>query len=207
MRRIGHFVRRRGLEVVLAVCVAHLGWLVFAGAYPNEPGVVSSQQNDDFPDTYIGRIHLDLTGPNHSVRLTWVGPDAAGQDTGPFRSSPGAGWGDNDCNDPVESNCLNSKCTPKGERKVEGFADHLQDTPQHRFVTWIDELRQIGFHSCPSVESNPSSAGCVRLESYAARLIYDNSIKGVTEILIDGTWTNPAARRGEVETGRGGDES
>jgi hypothetical protein len=41
------------------------------------------------------------------------------------------------------------------------------------------------------VEPYPASKGCVRLEPFAARLIHDNSIEGVTEIVIDGTWTNP----------------
>jgi hypothetical protein len=191
MAAVLQFVRRRGFEIALVLCALHLGWLMYAAAKAEKPGEISSQRNTDFPSTRIGRIHLDLTSPDHSVRLAWVGPEAAAQDTGPFRSSPGAGWGTNDCNDPVESNCPDSKCTPKGLRKVEGFANNLQDTPQHRYVTWIDRQRAIGFHSCPSVERVPASAGCVRLVPYAARLIHDNSIEGVTEILIDGTWTNP----------------
>ena len=191
MEPVVQFVWRWGLEVALVACVAHLGWLMYAHANPGEPGVVGSQRNSDFPNTYIGRIHLDLTSPNQWLRLSWGGPDAANQNTGPFRSSPGAGWGDNNCNDVVESNCPGSLCTPKGVRKVEGFADYLKDSPVHRYVTWIDVRRAIGFHSCPSVEPVPASAGCVRLESYAARLIHDNAIKGKTEIVIDGIWTNP----------------
>jgi len=192
------FATRWGLEVALVACVAHLGWLMYAVANPEEPGVVPSQRNGDFPNTYISRIHLDLTSPNHWVRLTWAGPRARSQDVGPFRSSPGRGSGTNDCNDPVESNCPGSNCTPKGVRMVEGFADHLADTPQyHRYVTWIDKRRAIGFHSCASVEPYPASAGCVRLEPYAARLIHDNAIEGVTEIVIDGTWTNPSRVVGE----------
>jgi len=170
---------------------------VYAAADPEGPGVVPSQRNSDYPNTHIDRIHLDLTSPNHWVRLTWIGPDAANQLSNPFRSSPGAGWGTNDCNDPVESNCPDSRCTPKGLRKVEGLMDHLKDTPGHHYVTWIDKRRSIGFHSCPSVEPVPASAGCVRLEPYAARLIHDNSIVGKTEILIDGTWTNPRTLAGE----------
>jgi len=197
MRTLAQFVRRWGLELALVACAAHLGWLVYAAAYPNEPGMVASQRNSGFPDTYIGRIHLELTSPNHYVTLTWAGPDTARQDAGPFPSSPGAGWGTNDCNDSVESNCPDSRCTPKGMRKVEGFTDHLEDTPQHRYVTWIDKRRAIGFHSCMWVERYPASAGCVRLEPHAARLIYDNSIVGKTEIVIDGTWTNPNVRSRE----------
>lgn len=186
------------------LCTAHLGWLVYGAAFPKEPGAVPNQRNKDFPNTYIGRIHLDLTSPHHWVTLTWKGPRAAHQDRGPFRSSPGAGWGTNDCNDPVESNCPGSNCTPKGTRLVEGFADHLQDTPQYRYVTWIDKRRSIGFHSCRKVEPYPASAGCVRLEPYAARLIHDNALEGLTEIVIDGTWTKPMALA-TPEAGNGGE--
>ena len=185
------FVRRRGLEIALAACAAYVGWLVYPIISYTEPGIVPSLRNRDFPNTFISRIRLDLTSPNQWVRLTWIGPRAASQDTGPFRSSPGAGGGTNDCNDSVESKCPGSNCTPKGVRKVEGSADHLRDTPQYRYVTWIDKRRAIGFHSCTSVEPYPASHGCVRLEPYAARLIHDNSIVGKTEILIDGTWTKP----------------
>jgi hypothetical protein len=85
---------------------------------------------------------------------------------------------------------------------VEGFSDCLQDTPGHRYVTWIDVRRSIGFHSSSQIPSVPASHGCVRLEPYVARLIHDNSIQGVTEILIDGTWSNPREAKG-VEQGTG----
>ena len=114
---------------------------------------------------------------------------AASQDRGPFHSSPGAGWGTNDCNDPIESNCPDSRCSPKGLRKVEGFGDFLTDHPESTHVTFIDSQRRIGFHSATDVPSYPASQGCVRLELYAAKLIHDNSVAGTTEILIDGTWT------------------
>jgi len=198
------FLTRRWLEGALVVCVAHLGWLGYSAAFPRVPDVVPSQRNSDFPNTNIGSIHLDLTSPNHWVRLTWVGPEADEQDVGPFRSSPGAGWGNNDCNDPIESNCPDSKCTPKGMRMVEGFMDHLKDTPGFRYVTLIDARRRLGFHACNTVPRVPASAGCVRLEPYAARLIHDNSIVGKTEIVIDGTWTNPnVAGSGERGAGSG----
>jgi hypothetical protein len=188
--------RRRIIEIAIVVCAAHLGWLSYAIMLPKQPGVISSQRNRDFPHTHIGRIHLDLTSPNHWVRLTWVGPRAADQDAGPFRSSPGRGWGSNDCDDPIESNCPGSRCTPKGMRKVEGFQNHLKDSPQCRYVTFIDMRRAIGFHSHSSIPPFPASYGCVRLDPYVARLIYDNSIIGKSEILIDGTWTDPAKQSG-----------
>jgi hypothetical protein len=195
-------VKRRALEIVLVCCSVYLSWQVYSALNTIEPENVPSLCNRDFPSTYIGGIHLNLTSPHQHVRLKWIGPDAAEQDSGPFRSSPGAGWGANDCNDPVESNCPDSRCTPKGLRRVEGFRDHLKDTPVHQYVTWIDKKRSIGFHSCPSVEPVPASAGCVRLEPFAARLIHDNSIEGVTEIVIDGTWTNPR-QAGSREQGAG----
>lgn len=162
----------------------------------------TSLRNANFPSTYIGRIHLDLSSPYHWVGLTWVGPDANSQDTGPFRCSPGAGWGTNDCNDPVESNFPDSRCTPKGVRKVEGLQNHMKDAPELRYVSWIDMRRAISFHSHASVPSYPASQGCVRLEPYAAQLIHDNSIVGTTEIVIDGTWTNPNVA-GSKEQGAG----
>jgi len=148
-------------------------------------------RNADFSDTHISLIHLDLTSPNHYVTLTWAGPAASEQETGPFRSSPGAGLGYNDCNDPVESNCPGSQCTPKGRHTVEGFLDHFRQHPESRYVTLFDEERRIGFHSQSTVPAYPASQGCVRLEPHAARLIHNNSIEGKTEVLVEGTWTNP----------------
>ncbi len=149
-------------------------------------------RNPDFPETYISRIHLDLTSPHHYVTLTWTGPEAEPQKTGPFRSCPGAGLGFNDCNDPVESNCAGSQCTPKGLRKVEGFSDSFQSFPECKFLTVIDGKRAISFHSHPKVLDYPASQGCIRLDEYPAQLIHNNSLVGVTEVLIDGEWSHPA---------------
>lgn len=176
-------------ESALVVCGIALCGLLSPIPVSENDGSIPKLQNKDFPSTHIGRIHLDLTSPNHWVRLTWSGPQATSQDVGPFRSSPGAGWGTNNCNDPIESNCPGSRCTPKGRRLVEGLMDHLQDTPGHSHVTVVDERRAIGFHSHSTIPPFPDSQGCVRLEPYAARLIHDNSIVGQTEILIDGMWT------------------
>lgn len=192
LRRI---VRNRGLEIAALIAAVNLAWSVYELVASLAPGEVQSLRVVDYPRTAIAMIHLDVTSPNHSVVLTWRGPTANRQPTGPFPSSPGAGWGTNDCNDPVESNCPDSHCTPKGLRRVEGFMDHLTDRTDCRYVTLIDASRRIGFHSTPgTLAPFPSSQGCVRLEPRVARLIYDNSVKGETEILIDGTWT-PASRR------------
>src|SRR4030095_8760584 len=47
--------------------------------------------NGDFPQTYIQQISVSLDDPDHSLTLTWTGPKADSQQTGPFRTSPGAG--------------------------------------------------------------------------------------------------------------------
>jgi hypothetical protein len=182
------FGDRRWLETGLAIAIVLLAWQLYVTVASRSEG---SLRLEDFPQTYVGRIHLDLTSPNHSVTLTWVGPNAAPQQRGPFHSSPGAGWGTNDCNDPIESNCFNSRCTPKGLRKVEALRDSIVSNPQLRYFTVIDGIRAIGFHSHPSVPDYPASQGCIRLEPYAAQLIFENAIVGVTEVLVDGTWTNP----------------
>ncbi|HEX5472744.1 MAG TPA: L,D-transpeptidase [Lacipirellulaceae bacterium] len=194
-------LKRWAIEIAVAICAIHLGWLMYAGASSPVGGEMPCQRNKDFPRTFISRIHLDLTSPNSLVTLTWCGPNAATQDAGPFHSSPGAGWGTNNCNDSVESNCPNSMCTPKGTRKVEGFMDHLKDGEEFRYVTLIDRERSIGFHAHPSVPPYPASKGCVRLEPHAARLIYDNAIAGKTEIVIGGTWTNPNTVVGDAKQG------
>jgi hypothetical protein len=200
MRNVLANMRRRLPELMLAAALLCL-WYAFdptritVNSSPDEV----SLRNNDFPNTYIKLIHVDLSVPNCLVELVWNGRNAAQEKTGPFKSSPGAGWGSNDCNDPVESNCLDSRCTPKGARKVEGFGDCLKDHPESRYVTFIDIQRRIGFHSAATVPAYPASHGCVRLEPYAARLIHDNSIEGKTEILIDGTWS----RAGGGEQGAG----
>src|SRR4051812_5749973 len=102
---VAMFLRRHVLAIVLVVCVGHLCWLMRTVADTGPARAEFELRNPDFPRTHIARIHLDLTSPNHFVTLTWIGPAAAQQPTGPFRSSPGAGWGSNDCNDAVESNC------------------------------------------------------------------------------------------------------
>src|ERR1044072_6912825 len=103
------FVRRRILELALVASALSLGWMSYSRTSASGQHEL---RNADFTSTYISLIHLDLTSPNHSVTLTWAGPKAESQETGPFRSSPGTGWGTNNCDDNVESNCLDSRCTP-----------------------------------------------------------------------------------------------
>jgi hypothetical protein len=146
-------------------------------------------RNANFPNTYIESIHLDLTSPEHAVRLQWAGPNADQQETGPFHSCPGAGLGNNDCNDEAESRRNGSNCTPKGERLVEGFRDFLRDGPSCHYVTWFDKARAIGFHSHWSLPNYPASHGCVRMEEHAAQLIHNNAIEDKTKVVVTGTWS------------------
>lgn len=148
---------------------------------------------DDYPETYISSIHVDLTSPEHGVRLKWSGPDAAGQDSGPFHSSPGVGMG-GDCNNYEESRRLDSCCTPKGEWQVEGFNDYLRSVPECKHATWIHIPRQIALHSHTDVPAYPASHGCIRLEAFPAQLIHNNSIAAKTTVIVDGIWTQPPVR-------------
>src|SRR5712664_3038851 len=56
-------------------------------------------RNDDFPQTYIQEISVSLDDPDHWLTLTWTGPNADSQETGPFRASPGAGLRGLNCDD------------------------------------------------------------------------------------------------------------
>jgi hypothetical protein len=150
----------------------------------------TSLRNFDFPRTYISAIRVDLTSPHHWVRLTWTGPQASHQPTGPFHSSPGAGLGSNDCDDVTESHRENSNCTPKGTMHVQGFTNSMVSAPNCRFVTWFDTSRGVAVHYYPVVPNYPASHGCVRIEDIrVAQLIHNNSKIGATEVTVEGKWT------------------
>jgi L,D-transpeptidase-like protein len=148
-----------------------------------------SLRSADFPSTYISHIDVDLTSPHHYVRLTWTGPLASRQETGPFHSSPGAGLGNNDCDDMEECNREDSNCTPKGEFTVEAFSDYMKSYPHCQYVTWFLASRGIALHSHPQVPNYPASHGCVRLDEHAAQLIHNNSLIGKTKVTVGGTWS------------------
>jgi hypothetical protein len=149
----------------------------------------TSLRNADFPRTYISSIRAELTSPNHWVHLTWSGPQAAVQEKGPFRSSPGRGLGDNNCDDDDESQRNGSNCTPKGTLQVRGFSETMRTCSVCRFITWFQSERGIAFHYYPEVPGYPASHGCVRLEKmHAAQLIHNNSKIGATEVTIVGKW-------------------
>jgi len=44
------------------------------------------QRISGFPDTYIQQISVALDDPDHAMTLEWTGPEAAEQETGPFRT-------------------------------------------------------------------------------------------------------------------------
>ena len=149
-------------------------------------------RNTDFPNTYIKEISVQLDDPDHSVTLTWTGPQAAAQETGPFRSSPGAGLKGLNCDDPATSRRSGSKCTPKGTFVVSGFQDHLNSDSRASDVTWFVRARGIALHYFPTVPKCAASHGCVRLEEKrVAQLIQSNSRVDLTNVVIDGVWTKP----------------
>src|SRR5260370_7004169 len=61
--------------------------------------VAAPLRNSDFPNTYIDQISVQLDDPDHSVTLTWTGPQAAAQEIGPSRSPPAAGLNAFTCDD------------------------------------------------------------------------------------------------------------
>ena len=150
-------------------------------------------RNNDFPQTYIAQIDVSLDDPDHWMTLTWAGPQASSQETGPFRTSPGAGAKGVNCDVTATSRSSGTKCTPKGTHTVEGFQQSLNSDARATFVTWFAQWRGIALHYFPSVPKYAASHGCVRIESKrVAQLIQDNSRIGVTKVVIGGTWTKPA---------------
>jgi len=149
-------------------------------------------RNDDFPQTYIQQISVSLDDPDHSLTLTWTGPNADSQPKGPFRTSPGAGLKGLNCDNESTSRRSGSKCTPKGTRAVEGFQRRLNSEPRATYVTWFMQSRGIALHYFPSVPDYAASHGCVRIElEDVARLIQDNSLVDDTQVVVSGTWTKP----------------
>jgi peptidoglycan hydrolase-like protein with peptidoglycan-binding domain len=149
-------------------------------------------RNDDFPQTYIQQISVTLDDPDHSLTLTWTGPKADSQETGPFRTSPGAGLKGLNCDNDATSRRSGSKCTPKGTHPVEGFQRRLNSDSRATYVTWFVQRRGIALHYFPIVPEYAASHGCVRIESVdVARLIQDNSIVDDTQVVVSGTWTKP----------------
>jgi hypothetical protein len=149
-------------------------------------------RNNDFPQTYIQQVSVRLDDPNHPLTLTWTGPNAGSQETGPFRSSPGAGLRGLNCDNDATSRRSGSKCTPKGTYPVQGFQGRLNSDSRATYVTWFKQSRGIALHYFPIVPKYAASHGCVRIQSVnVARLIQDNSLVGDTQVVVSGTWTKP----------------
>ena len=164
--------------------------LLQAGSPAAEPS--HPFRNDDFPQTYIQQISVNLDDPDHSLTLTWTGPKADSQQTGPFRTSPGAGLKGLNCDDDATSRRSGSKCTPKGTYPVQGFQRKLNSDSRATYVTWFVQRRGIALHYFPTVPEYAASHGCVRVELVdVARLIQDNSLVDDTEVMVSGTWTKP----------------
>jgi len=152
-----------------------------------------AMRNPGFPATYIAEIHLDVSSPDHLIRLVWEGPAARDCPAGPWRSNIGRGNPGMDCDTIEGSNTVDSRCTPKGTFFVAGFADRLNACPTAHYCTWVVHApRYIALHSFGDLPTFPASAGCVRLTHEVAKLIHNNAIAGVTLIRIDGKWTPPA---------------
>ncbi len=147
--------------------------------------------NDD--STYIRQISVSLEDPDHWLTLTWAGPNADSQETGPFRTSPGAGLRGLNCDNEATSRRSGSKCTPKGTYPVQGFQRRLNSDSRATYVTWFMQRRGIALHYFPSVPQYAASHGCVRIESEdVARLIQKNSRVDETQVVVSGTWTKPS---------------
>ena len=97
-------------------------------------------------ETYIQEISVSLDDPDHWLTLTWTGPNADSQETGPFRTSPGAGLRGLNCDDNATSRRSGSKCTPKGTYPVEGFQRRLNSDSRATYVTWFVQSRGVALH-------------------------------------------------------------
>src|SRR2546430_16981806 len=147
--------------------------------------------NNDF-QTFIQEISVSLDDPDHWLTLTWTGPNADSQETGPFRTSPGAGLSGLNCDNEATSRRSGSKCTPKGTYPVQGFQRRLNSDSRATYVTWFMQRRGVALHYFPSVPQYAASHGCVRIESEdVARLIQKNSRVDETQVVVSGTWTKP----------------
>jgi hypothetical protein len=154
-------------------------------------GDIHPLPNDD--STYIKEISVSLDDPDHWLTLTWAGPNADSQETGPFRTSPGAGLRGLNCDDEATSRRSGSKCTPKGTYPVQGFQRRLNSDSRATYVTWFMQRRGIALHYFPTVPEYAASHGCVRIESEdVARLIQNNSRVDETQVVVGGTWTKPS---------------
>jgi hypothetical protein len=152
----------------------------------------AAPESTSFPQTYISQVNVSLNDPMHAMTLTWTGPDAGSQVTGPFHTSPGAGLRGLNCDDVATSRRSGTLCTPKGTFIVESFAAHLNSDARATYVTFFVRARGIALHYFPTVPQVAASHGCVRIQDKSiAQLIHDNARAGLTKVVVDGTWTKP----------------
>ena len=121
-----------------------------AAADPSHPF-----RNDDFPQTYIQQISVSLDDPDHSLTLTWTGPKADSQETGPFRTSPGAGLKGLNCDNDSTSRRSGSKCTRKERVQWKAFNEDLTANLVLRTLRGLckaEALRFIISQVCPSTQ-------------------------------------------------------
>ena len=112
-------------------------------------------RNDDFPQTYIQQISVRLDDPDHPLTLTWTGPKSDSQETGPFRTSPGAGLKGLNCDNEATSRRSGSKCTPKGTHPWKASNEDLTaNLALHtlRGLCKAEALRFIISQVCPSTQ-------------------------------------------------------
>jgi hypothetical protein len=196
--RKGRLTKRRWAKLTLKERLARAKKLEALDAgkprfkIPRQTLTAHLYRNEDFADTYIREISVSLDDPDHWLTLTWTGPNADSQETGPFRASPGAGLRGLNCDDEATSRRSGSKCTPKGTYPVQGFQRRLNSDSRATYVTWFMQRRGIALHYFPIVPEYAASHGCVRIESeHVARLIQDNSLVDETQVVVSGTWTKP----------------
>jgi hypothetical protein len=196
--RKGRITKRRGAKLTLKERLARAKKLEALDAgqprfkIPRQTLTAHLYRNEDFADTYIREISVSLDDPDHWLTLAWTGPNADSQETGPFRTSPGAGLVGLNCDDEATSRRSGSKCTPKGTYPVQGFQYQLNSDPRAKYVTWFMQGRGIALHYFPNVPNYAASHGCVRIESArVARLIRDNSLVDDTQVVVTGSWSKP----------------
>src|SRR5437660_11695916 len=66
---------------------------------PRQAFADHSLRNENFPETHIREISVNLDDPDHWLVLTWSGPNADSQERGPFKTAPGAGLKGFNCDD------------------------------------------------------------------------------------------------------------
>jgi hypothetical protein len=171
------------LLIQLTTYVAPLVWPLLSDDF-------YSLRNPGYPQVYIEAIHVDVTSSCQCVTLTWSN---ASLSRGPFRCSTGKGLGYNDCNDPVESNCIGSECTPKGEHVVKHISTEGDPRYPYQHHVVLDLRRAISIHPHNYVPRYPVSQGCIRMLPRDAKYIHNNCISGLSKVVISGEWSSPSA--------------